>query len=80
MLMLQPKEERARGMELCRMWQRIDDPEAVVGSVSESIPYRKAAEIHSLFDKYGIAITDTVVFDSCTVVRIDNKAAGHQGN
>ena len=76
-LMSLSKEERRMGRELSKMWKQMDDPDAVIGSASETMPYREASTIKSLFDKYGIVISDTFMLDSCTVVQIDGKIAEH---
>ena len=55
------------------MFKIMDNPNEFIESCPDSIPYRTLPLIHKLFEKLGFSISNTYVYDSCTVAVIDNS-------
>ena len=56
------------------MFKMMDNPNEFIESCPDSIPYRTLPSIHKLFEKLGFSISNTYVYDSCTVAEIDNSS------
>ena len=65
--------ERKNTKVFAEMVKNMDDPDAFIESCPDSIPYRTSPIIHALFDRHGFNIKETYVYDSCTVIKIDNN-------
>jgi len=74
MQMLVPKKERDVFKTFNEMFKVMDNPNEFIASCPDSIPYRTLPSIHKLFEKLGFSISNTYVYDSCTVADIDNSS------
>jgi ubiquinone/menaquinone biosynthesis C-methylase UbiE len=74
MQILVPKKERDVSKTFNEMFKMMDNPNEFIESCPDSIPYRTLPLIHKLFEKLGFSISNTYVYDSCTVAEIDNSS------
>ena len=75
-LMLQmflPSKEKKMAKRLAQMWQEADDPQALIDSAIESLPYRTEGDIRALFTRLQLPIDKLLVFGNCSVVQIGSK-------
>jgi hypothetical protein len=70
---LVPKKERDVSKTFNEMFKLMDDPNKFIESCPGSIPYRTLPSIHKLFEQFGFSISNTHVYDSCTVAEIDKS-------
>jgi ubiquinone/menaquinone biosynthesis C-methylase UbiE len=73
MQVLVSKKERDVLKSFNDMFNIMDDPIKFIESCPDSIPYRTLPAIQTLFEKLGFSISNTYVYDSCTVAEIDNS-------
>jgi len=71
---LVPKKERDMSKTFNEMFKMMDNPNEFIESCPDSIPYRTLPSIHELFEKLGFSISNTYVYDLCTVAELDNSS------
>lgn len=69
-----PKKERLKGDNWKLLWKQacrdLDDPEQLINSSPELLPFRDEESIRALFSKLNGSISNITNFDSCTVVQL----------
>ena len=65
-----PAKEKMAMRRWAKMWRGIDNPDELIASVPESLPYRNEDAIRALFKRLGIPIKEMFVFSSCRTVQI----------
>lgn len=69
-----PREQNVRRKRIQQMWKQIskdvDDPDALVRAAPELIPFRDDENIHALFDRVNVSVSNVMNFDSCTIVQL----------
>ncbi len=71
---LVPKKERDVSKTFNEVFKMMDNPNEFIESCPDSIPYRTLSSIHKLFEKLGFSISNTYVYDSCTVAEINSSS------
>lgn len=69
-----PRQERIISKNLAKILKSADNPDELIGAVSESIPYRNLERVQALFKKLDMPVTEIMVFDPCLVVDLDIKS------
>lgn len=70
MQMFLPKKERKMVKVLAKLWREVEDPDALIASAAESLPYRNREGVATLFERLGIPINEMRDFDTCVVVQV----------
>lgn len=65
-----PRKEKEALKRWVEMLKNIDDPEELIESVPESLPYRNEESIRNLFNDIDTPIKEMIQFASCLTVRI----------
>ena len=67
---LRPKKEKIALKIWSKLWKEVSNPEQLIDSVPDSVPYRNEEMIRSLFKKLDVPMLDVFPFDSCTIVQV----------
>jgi len=62
--------EKRMTFAMQKMFRNLQDPEALINTASETVPYRNEAEIRNLFARLAIPIRQLQTFGSCFMVQI----------
>ena len=71
--MFLPRKEKRSAKKLAEMWKKADDPQALIDSAIESLPYRTEDDIRALFSRLQLPIGRLHVFGNCSVVQIGSQ-------
>lgn len=71
--MLLPRKEKNMAKRLAQMWKLADNPQALIDSAIESLPYRTENDIRALFSRLQLPVDKLSVFGSCSVVQVGVK-------
>lgn len=65
-----PKATKRATRMWTRLWREAEDPDLIINSMVEVIPFRTEPDIRDLFRRFGVPIKDVQVFDTCTVAQL----------
>ena len=65
-----PRKEKEAMKRWAEMWKKIDNPDELIASVPDSLPYRNEESIRILFNNLDIPIKEMFQFTSCLTVQI----------
>ena len=65
-----PQKEKKAMKRLAEMWKEINNPEELIASVPDSLPYRNEESIRILFENLDIPIKEIIQMASCLTVQI----------
>lgn len=72
--MFLPKKEKLSSRRWSEAWKKaskeLDDPQSLIDSVPEFLPYRNEERVRELFKQLDLAIQNVIVHDSCTIVEV----------
>ena len=77
--MFLPRKEKEAAKSLAQLWKVEDDPQALIDSAIESLPYRTGDDIRALFARLRLPVDRVFHFGNCSVVQIepeDREVAG----
>jgi hypothetical protein len=58
---------------LAQVWKVADNPQALIDSAIESLPYRTEDDVRALFARLQLPADRFFVFGNCSVVQIEPK-------
>ena len=73
MQMFLPRKEKRLAKSLAKMWKEANNPQALIDSAIESLPYRTEEDIRALFSRLQLPIDKLLVFGNCSVVQIGSN-------
>jgi cyclopropane fatty-acyl-phospholipid synthase-like methyltransferase len=68
--MFLPRKEKKMTKKLAQMWKVVDNPQGLIDSAIESLPYRTEDEIRALFSRLRLPVVKLIGFGNCYVVQI----------
>ena len=72
--MFLPKKEKVSNKNWSRAWKKakkeLDNPDILIDSVPECIPYRNEQDIRKLFERLGLAVNDMLFYDNCIIAQL----------
>lgn len=68
--MRMPRKEKESMKRWAEMWKEIDNPEELIASVPDSLPYRNEKSIRVLFENLDVPIKEISQMTSCLTVQI----------
>jgi cyclopropane fatty-acyl-phospholipid synthase-like methyltransferase len=68
--MFLPRKEKKLTKKLAQMWKVVDNPQDLINSAIESLPYRTEDEIRALFSRLRLPVVKLIGFGNCYVVQI----------
>lgn len=71
--MFLPRKEKKSAKSLAQMWKVADNPQALIDSAIESLPYRTEDDIRALFARLQLSVDRFFAFGNCSVVQIEPR-------
>ncbi len=71
--MFLPRKEKEMTKRLAQVWKVADNPQALIDSAIESLPYRTEDDVRALFARLQLPVDRCFVFGNCSVVQIEPK-------
>ena len=71
--MFLPRKEKKMAKKLAQVWKVADNPQGLIDSAIESLPYRTEDEIRALFSRLRLPVVKWLGFGNCFVAQIGSK-------
>jgi hypothetical protein len=71
--MFLPRKEKEMAKRNRQVWKVADNPQALIDSAIESLPFRTENDIRALFARLQLPAVRFFAFGNCTVVQIEPK-------